>query len=58
MSFIPSDMTYCSPVNIAPDASKWKTTSENINIHYLHHNDRVFSLVTIKDDNDIKCMKY
>ena len=56
MRFINNDMTFNSLVNIALEASNWEETSDNIKMEYLHHNGHVFSLVSIEDDNDIKCM--
>ena len=56
MRFIPSDITFESLVKVAIEASHWEVNCEDISIHYLHHNGKVFSLVGIEDDNDIKCM--
>ena len=56
MRSIPSYITFESLVKVDNETSHWEVNCEDISIHCLHHNDRVFSLVGIEDDNDIKCM--
>ncbi|RWR87935.1 hypothetical protein CKAN_01689900 [Cinnamomum micranthum f. kanehirae] len=56
MRYLPRNITYGSLLNEALEASKWDTKIENLSMKYLHHNGRVFSLIILEDDNDIRGM--
>ena len=55
MRYLSSEITYCSLVIVALEASNWESTTKNLSLEYLHHNDTLFSLISI-EDNDIKRM--
>ena len=56
MRYLPRNISYGSLLNEALEASKWDTKIENLSMKYLHHNGRVFSLIILEDDNDIRGM--
>ncbi|RWR90905.1 hypothetical protein CKAN_02003400 [Cinnamomum micranthum f. kanehirae] len=50
------DITYASLVNEANEAANCGPSIQNLNLQYLHHNGRAFSLAGIDDDNDVRRM--
>ena len=56
MRYLSTDITYGSLVAEAIEASNFDSSTESLTIQYLHHNDRAFSLASIKDDIDVNRM--
>lgn len=50
------DITFVKLNEISLVGSSWDTSIENIRIEYLHHNGQTYSLICIKNDDDISCM--
>lgn len=53
---VKSDITFAKLKEITLAGSSWDTSVDNIRIEYIHHNGQTYSLICIKNDDDISCV--